>query len=202
MKGMTSARSKNTNRVKTLMSAIFRHLYEREGSAIEAKNLAAPDLSAVSNIRALLTNSSGAYVPQPPILYRDEIIDSTNLFLNPCLPKVLLGTPYPGSPYLYFLQIAKLVLFGPSSLVNGSGKGSGKRSGPRAIGKRWGLKSVTPGLIAYCAVTVRVLLKTTLPTSLELFRLGLRSHATQNSLLKAIEPSQHTRKTTRATKLF
>lgn len=161
---MGSARSKNTNRVKTLMSTIFQHLHEPKDSGIDMKDLAAPDLSKIPKIRALLTDSSGAYVTQLPILYCDEVVDSANLFLNPCLPKVIFRHSTAGSPYLlFFLQIAKLVLFAPSSLDGGTGQGSGKRSGPRAIGKRWGLKSVTPGLIAYCAIAVCVFLETAFP---------------------------------------
>jgi hypothetical protein len=44
------------------------------------------------------------------------------------------------------------VLFGPSSLQ----EGSGKRSGPKSAGTKWEIREVTPGAIAFAAIMVSV----------------------------------------------
>jgi len=52
-------------------------------------------------------------------------------------------------------MIAKIILFGPSALEPSSG---GKRKGRRRVGDKWGVTSVTPGLIAWSCILARFFL--------------------------------------------
>ena len=94
------------------------------------------------------------YPMLPPILYpAGSSMDPKKLFLNPALINV---SDFPGVrlPYggLTYIQILKVVLFGPSSL--GTQKSV---PGPKPAGKKWGLKCVTPKAIAFAAILVGLL---------------------------------------------
>jgi hypothetical protein len=78
---MTQARSNSIQRVRDHEVKIYTDLN------LKTKDFQAGDRSTVPEFQALIKNDKG-YDVFPPILYRDQIIDPSGLFLNPALIRV------------------------------------------------------------------------------------------------------------------
>jgi hypothetical protein len=100
---------------------------------------------------AHMTPRGKKYPLLPPIFYPNGSQSKRDVFLNPALVKVS------HSSHRVFTtrradktQVLKVIMFGPSSLV----EAKWTRSGPASTGTKWGIDKITPGAIALAAILV------------------------------------------------